>query len=345
MNFISKVWLSGLLLFVSALGVRADEAAGTPVRIAGSVFYADVPTAILHETNVLASYGLDATFSALPFGGGALAELLAGEADFALTSLEALAVQRVNDATPGQGDDPVILASLMQSSNLLFLATLEASGLNSPEALLGKRVGVMRGSSSEYLWWLFAQYHGLSRDSVTLVDLSGEAMVGALASGDVDAAVIWNPWATELESRLAVEGRPGLYVFEVDPFFSGGWVLATKRATARDRPMLAQQVIEAYHTAIEYLEREPEQAMRIFQKHRGLREAIAEVGVKASDYDLTMDWSLVLGLQQRFAWLSATGRAAALPVEVLDLVEMAPLHARFPLKVALPMLPSGPTAP
>jgi NitT/TauT family transport system substrate-binding protein len=68
--------------------------------------------------------------------------------------------------------------------------------------LAGKRIGVTFGTSGSYFLWALLIKHKFSPDSIALVDLPPDQLVGALASGSVDAVSTWQPTSFEAQSAL-----------------------------------------------------------------------------------------------------------------------------------------------
>lgn len=89
------------------------------------------------------------------------------------------------------------------SSALLANADAWAAGLNSIEALRGKRVGItQKGSTYEYMTGRLLESKGLSLDDVTLVPLGKlSAVMAALQSGQIDACILNEPNVTKAQAE------------------------------------------------------------------------------------------------------------------------------------------------
>jgi len=325
--------LATLVLAVATPRYAVATDSTQPVRIAGVIYLGDLPTVIADHENLFRQHGLDATVGFNHSGRDNLRRLRAGETDFALMALTPIVLDRLADATPGGPDDPVILASLVHSTRLNAVVARSAAGIETPQDLAGRRIALRKGTNAEFVWWLFAHFHGLAPDAVRLVDRPVQAVVDALGDGEVDAAVLWEPWL----SRLLASSEEELRVFGGSNIYTAKWVLVTTRRSADEHPARARAVLAAYRDAIERIERDPEAAIRTYARRADVDEAILRKNWQALDHELNLQWSVVATLQQQLDWAERSGRhIRAGPVAVLDLIESAPLRAVDPTRVGVP---------
>ena len=66
--------------------------------------------------------------------------------------------------------------------------------IKSPGDMKGKKVGVLRGSTSEYFTKLYLAKGGMQPSDIEMINLRPAEMVTGLACGDIDAFVIWQPF-------------------------------------------------------------------------------------------------------------------------------------------------------
>lgn len=333
-----------MVLLWTLLSVAALHARTSPdtVRIATAVYLGDVPTIVAEERGFFSEQGIDARISRLASGRQSMAKLRSGEADFALMTLTPLVLDRLADSNPGGPDDPVILAGLLHSSDLLQIVTLSNSGIEQPDDFRGRRIAVDRGTNTEFVWWLYEQFHGIERDSIELVDLSVSEMPDALAAGRVDAAVLWEPHASMLAARLEASSPPGLVHFHVDNLYTGKWIVVTSRRTALERGELCRNLLEAYRKAIDFVDRDPDAAIALFNRSMDFTEGLLADHWNALDYTLSIDWRLIADLQGQFLWARSVGydKAGGAPrpfnLRLLDLFETGALSDIQPGAVGIP---------
>ena len=325
---------TGLLL----AGVAAAESGSDDgVRIGGAAYLGDLPTHVADARNLFAEHGLRAVVEYSESGKRNLARLRAGETDFALMALTPLVLDRVADSDPGEPDDPVILASLLQSYELTAVLAAPDAGIEQPPDLRGHRVAFEQGTNTEFVWWLFAQFHEIDPSSVETVSMPFSETPEAIASGRVVAAVLPEPWASQVEARLRRLGRGPPRRFDTRSVYAGRWVLVTTRARANREPESCRSVLAAYDAAIEFIENRPAEAISIHASRLEGNPGVVAERWESLDFDINLDWALISSLQEQFLWTRSVGiDNSTAPVSVLELVEPGPLYDEWPDGVQIP---------
>lgn len=330
--------LAAALAPVAALSTGDDGQ--RPVRVAGSMYLGDLPTVVADTQGFFAEQGLRAEVEYNVAGKRSLARLRAGETDFALMAPTPVVLDRLADPDPGGPDDPVIVASLAHSTELTQIVALGDAGIERPRDLRGRRIAINRGTSTEFVWWLFEQYHEIDPSSVELVSMTFPEMPDALVAGRVDAVVLLEPWLARLGDRLERGGGAPLHRFHVNDLYSGKWLLVTTPRLVRERRSLCVDVLRTYRQAIEFIEIAPEEAITAYNDRAEPAERIRVDPSQTLDYLLHLDWALIAILQQQFQWARTVGyENVGDPVRVLELIEPGPLHEVWPGAVGVPMGP------
>lgn len=327
----------GLVLAALLAGAAAGDA-GTVTRIDGVMYLGDLPTVVADKRGFFGRQNVNAEVSYRFSGERSPERLRSGRADFALMALTPLVMDLLADPNPGQPDDPVILASLVHSTRLNQVVALADSGFGQPVELRGQRIGLMKGTNAEFVWWLFAAYNGFGPESATLVNRSIEALPDALIDGEIDAAVIWEPWTSRLQHRVADR----LISFAGSNVYTAKWVLVAPRRIVEQQPELSRAVLTAYREAIGYIDRQPEAAMRLYAGHAGVEMAMLRDNWDALVYELSLDWSLVATLQQQLDWARRAGyQLVSGEPEVLAMMDPGPLRLVEPGAVGIPAAPGS----
>lgn len=89
------------------------------------------------------------------------------------------------------------------------LVCTSASGIETVDDLVGKKIGYSAGSSSETTLDNALKVAGITREDVTLNALDPAYIVPAMISGDIDVAVTWNPYTT-----MCLQQSEGSYEIE-----------------------------------------------------------------------------------------------------------------------------------
>lgn len=313
--------LVGICLFFPPPAFPADSR--EPVRIAGSAWVGDAPTWVAER---LGLFNRESSDQVPPIelklhGSGleALQELLAGGADFALsaTTPTALALAGALDGEQAAPASIVVLASIALSNQSHLVISPARNDLNAPADLAGRRIGVMMGTSSHYGWTQFSAFHGLDDAGVELVDTRVSDMAGALASGRIDAAVIWQPWDLVLKDLL----EEPVVEFPMRMLYTINWLLLADRDFVANRPDVAQRVLRAYIDAIEFIQTHPDRALELHASAIDIDPTALAPQAAHMLWRVGMNWSVIVNLGAQFEWLATwpqlAGFAAPEPQEYL----------------------------
>ena len=321
--------LTPILLMAVCLGAATAEPA-SPVRIAGAAYFGDLPTHVADARGLFAAEGLEASVTYSESGKDNLARLRAGKSDFALMALTPLVLDRLADADPGRPDDPVILASLLQSYELTAVVAGPRTGIERPADLRGHRIAFERGTNTEFVWWLFAQFHGIDRTSVETISMRFSEAPEAVASGRVAAAVLPEPWVSRLQARFERSGTGTPRRFDTRHLYAGRWVVVTTRGHVARHRNACRRVLAAYRRAVEFIERSPTQAISLHAESVGTNADGLFERWETLDYDLNLDWALIASLQAQARWARDRRTSNSAPFDVLDLIASGPLRATVP---------------
>jgi NitT/TauT family transport system substrate-binding protein len=127
------------------------------------------------------------------------------------------------------------------------------------EDLVGKRVAFQRGLPAEFFIRAILDRSGISVDQLNTVDMETAQAGAAFISGQVDAAVVWEPWLT----RAVDQGKGHILAStrtEPDLIVDA---LAFTKPTVEQSPDQVQGVVNALLRAIEYWKNNREESNRI----------------------------------------------------------------------------------
>jgi len=335
-NFRVIVLLCAFGLQAVSIPSTADEPADI-VRIAGAMYLGDIPTAVADYLGSFEKRAIQASVEYNPSGQQSLARLRANEADFALMALTPFVLDQLTDPTPGQPDDPVILASLVHSGELTQLLVRADAGVDNPADLAGKRVAVQCGTNTDFALWLFTHYHGLDPASIRKVCLPFGETPRALGAGEVDAAILPDPWTFQAGIQQSDANSPALREFDLRRIYTASWVVVTTRHYADQHRALSSRVLGAYLDAIKAIERRPDEALDFYNRRENLPFRVTRQQWQMLDHDLGLTWALLSALRQQIRWARATGVTnRQSPVEILALIDPRPLNDLEPNRVDIP---------
>lgn len=147
----------------------------------------------------------------------------------------------------GAGDHPVVLATLIQSNVRVQLVTLSGTGItDDPTSLKGKSVGFVGSTVGHIYLSRLLEKAGMTEEDVKGVNGRPADLRALLLRGDLDAAVLWDPFVTQFKREASdrasrdaswAGGEPRVYV-DPDLYDLKFNVVAMKSNIERLRPSL-----------------------------------------------------------------------------------------------------------
>lgn len=235
-----------LALLLSACGKQADgktaEAAAALEKVRYAAFNGVSGLAVQFgaEKGFFQEEGLDVEFVSAQNAIDALASNQVDIADAATTSAIVAA---------GKGAPLKIVSSLFRTKGPFYLVA--RPGIGSVEELKGKKVGAAAfGSGLDAYTQVILQQHGLSKNDVTyLANGVNEAAYAGLSSGQVDATIIHEPFASlaELEGKGKILAKGWDYL----PTFHTG-VIVARADFVEKTPDRVKKLLRAYFKSQDY---------------------------------------------------------------------------------------------
>jgi ABC-type nitrate/sulfonate/bicarbonate transport system substrate-binding protein len=228
-------------------------------------------------------------------GQKAFAKVINGEADFGTSSDSVIAFQSLANRTF------VTHAMFVQSNNDVKLITRPSANIDTAIELKGKRIGVTKGTASEYFLSTLLALEGLTTENVQLQHYKPDELVNAYIQNEVDAIVPWEPYAFNSAQRLG----QGIKIHDTKSLNTLSFNLVSLEA---DRLLVekAECVLEGLTVAIDYIASSPEEAKKIVIRELQLSTELIEWVWPDYIFKLSLNQSLVLSLKSQAIWAVAT---------------------------------------
>lgn len=188
----------------------------------------------------------------------------------------------------------------------LAITAAAGSGIQKPEDLKGKTVGLSLGGTAELYLRAVTEKAGLSADQdYRMVQVVPANSAQALRSRQVDAISTWEPWNTQ-----ALKEVPGaVEVSRGGGYFNYVIFGLTKKSTLRDKPDLVKRVIRGYAEAAWFIRQNPsEAAAAISTWLPGLSSDLLVAGLKNVPFDIRVTDFTRIAWDQSYHFLSRWGR-------------------------------------
>lgn len=250
--------LASYTLAVVLLLMGAAVASAQPVRIAvGAASVASLPTWVAQDGGYFAREGVPAELIYIRGGPQTMSALVSGEVPFAQIYGGALIAAGLT------GADVVIVAGLINSP---FFSIITTKGIDKPEDLRGKKIGISTfGSATDFALRLALKKWRLKADSeVTILQMRGvPEILPAMASGALQGGVLSPP-----TNMMAIRAgyKELAYLPQIGISFQHTSLATSRRYLERNRPT-ALKVMRAYRGAIERIKADKAFTVRTLSKY------------------------------------------------------------------------------
>jgi len=186
--------LRALLLAATALAAAFSTQAAdlTPYRVGFNNWVGFIAFFVAQERGDFQKAGLDVQAKSFAAPGEGLVPLLNGDLDAHLTTADAVILKSAQ--APGK----FRIVQLIDTSAGADAVLGSVPQVTSPTDLKGKRIAATVGECNEILLLKALESAGLTEKDVEIVNMDPDAAGTALKAGQVDAAVTWEPWISQL---------------------------------------------------------------------------------------------------------------------------------------------------
>ncbi|HET8539842.1 MAG TPA: ABC transporter substrate-binding protein [Anaeromyxobacter sp.] len=318
-----RVLLTAMAASGALVACSPADRAASPVVVASVRQPATSLFFVAQGAGCLAREALTVDERTFELGRDALALLRDGDADVAIAYETPLLRAALVDGRLR------VLTKLHTSTTNTRLVARQAASIRAFSDLRGKRIGLARGTNADFFAEVALAAGGLNGTSAVSVDLAPDASVAALARGEIDAAVLSDPYAGQAEQLLGPAGHTlvtNLYT-EASLLITREDVLATKQPALR-------RLVRALACAERAARDDPDRARAIVvarfpEQHAG---AIA-AQLERVTWGLGLDNVLADVLRREREWLGRAGAADG--PDLRQLVHVQLLGEVYPESVTL----------
>ncbi len=262
---ISRLTPAVCILAVLSLLIEVAAAPAQSVRIAvGAASVASLPTWVAQDGGYFAREGVPAELIYIRGGPQTMSALVSGEAPFAQIYGGALVAAGLT------GADVVIVAGLINSP---FFSIITTKGIDKPEDLRGKKIGISTfGSATDFALRLALKKWRLKAESeVTILQMRGvPEILPAMASGALQGGVLSPP-----TNMMAIRAgyKELAYLPQIGISFQHTSLATSRKYLERNRPT-ALKVLRAYRGAIERIKADKAFTEKTLSKYMKTQDSV-----------------------------------------------------------------------
>ncbi|MDQ0204497.1 aliphatic sulfonate ABC transporter substrate-binding protein [Pectinatus haikarae] len=178
------------------------------------------------------------------------------------------------------GQDIQIIADVAYGEKALALLAGPGSDIVSAGQLKGKKVAYGKGTYAQHLLALLLEKENLTFNDIQSVNIPAGDIPAALESGQIDAAVIWEPFI----SQLVASGKAKV-IADGTGIKRGNLVTYAVKKYAEENPQIIAAYIKACQRASDYIKSNPKEAAELIAKDMKVDPLILEDTFKNLHYD------------------------------------------------------------
>jgi NitT/TauT family transport system substrate-binding protein len=148
-------------------------------------------------------------------------------------------------------------------------------GINSLEELKGKKIATELGTVDHLLMLTALDKHGMKESDVKYTNMTVNDAGPAFISGNLDAAVLWEPFL----SKALSEGKGKLLFSSKDTPGLIPDLLVFKESVTKNRPEDVKKILLAWFDALDYWKKNPDESLAIMAKAAETPVAEYKLGV------------------------------------------------------------------
>jgi len=266
----------------------------------------NVPLLVADQQGFFKQYGVPATVKLFPSGAEIVQAIAGGSIEFGATGGVPATI------LAGRGTDVKVIARVADISYELALATTKSTGIQKPQDVQGKTVGMTSGTVSQYLVLAFAKHWNIPLDSFKRVNLGPADQLNALAGGSIQVVSVWEPFTSRVresggvilqtalqshwpgaEGKVHLVGDPGIV------FARGSYLNAS--------PQTVHNLLRALEAATRWANANPEKAADIAAKALNAPSASMLALIQTKNIYFNFDQDLVDELSAEAAFLQEQG--------------------------------------
>lgn len=254
MKLFKELALAGAIA-IGLSSLSSAVCAAEKITVAHSTWIGYGALYIAKEKGYFEKAGLDVDLQIIEASSDAIAAMQGGQITVVASTIDNFTL------FSGNGADLALIMTLDESAGGDGIVAKKE--ISSVADLKGKRIGVQKGSISQFLLAQALKNGGLTMDDVTAIDMKSGDAGAAFVAGSIDAAVTWQPWLSKAAAtdfgKILTDTRdmPGLIVD----------ALATKSEYALSHKTELEALVDAYFEGVAFMEKNPAEANEIIARN------------------------------------------------------------------------------
>ena len=307
----------------SSVTTHSDRS-GEPVTIKVAVDAAafGLPFRVAIDQGYFQKYGIDVQLSTHAFGIDTLNAVITKQAEVG----QAMDFALLTRLDSGQLKVVAAIASPTSKNSRLVVR----DGIQKPEDLKGKKLGVQRGTVQEYIWAKYLEKYSIKPDEVELLPMTSVSeLLTAFTKGDISAFWVNKTFAND---ALQVPGALELADLTDINFRMVGF-MAVDKTLLESNELVVQNLLKGLEEANQSIKQNPEHAAEVaFRELKLPKEDVLSEITYDYEFEVRFDQNDFDQLKSIHDWALANGLLEK-EVNLEEAIEIGPISEAFPDRV------------
>lgn len=229
-------------------------------------------------------------------------------------------------------NDFVIIAAMANSDLAIKILVRQDKGIKKPLDLIGKKIGLIKGSAAQFFLDVFLTHKGVLPSKVKVISLKPPELPQALADGRVEAICVWEPYISNAKKLLGkkVLIMPSRGVHQMSMF------LVARKLFAKTNPVTIKRFLKAIEKAEDFIQKNEEESINIIVQRLNANKGLTALFWQDYRFQLILDQSILVALEDIARWIikeHLTGKQEV--PNYLDFIYMDPLEQVNPSAVTI----------
>jgi len=294
------------------------------VTIGVGVAPLSLPIWVAENKGYFADNGLDVEIKEYPSGKAAVGDLIDGKVDMAT-------ITEFGFMSKSFDEKDIRIVSSITTANINSLVANKNSGIEEISDLKGKRIATVSGTEAEFFLVTFLLFNDISTDDVEIIHLKPDDLVQSVSSGEVDAALIWEPYIYEIKTNLGENA----IIWHGQSGQSTYWLLSSKEDFITKNPEIVKRTLKALLQAEEFVKTKEAEAKAILVSHDLDAQFVDDIWQKL-DYTISFPQALIIAMEDGARWRIQNNLTDATEVpNYLDYIYMDALETVKPEAITI----------
>lgn len=292
-----------------------------------STYQGEVAIYVAKERGFFEENGLDITLKHNSSGKTSLTDLFKGDVQIAHVA-ETPLVYSLLDTNYYSGTVPPfqIFADMVYSNNVQKIVARRDHGITEPLDIVGKKVALVKGTQIDYFFDSFLLEHQIFDDEFETVNMTPDEQLQAIKNGEIDVAVIWEPYASLIKHQLGND----VVFLETDLIYSTLWLATTLDSYAELNPDILISYLESIHEAHEYIRNNPVYGQELLARQTNVPVEVVKPLWTEFDFNLSLSERMLTLLDDQARWMIRNNMADTSIQNMEQFINYSPMQEVHP---------------